>query len=201
MLCLLQLPLHLKTPSTARTKMIKSRRALHRRFSRETSPTTIETSTLHYSMADDSDELSTYMKVEYSLFVKSALMMLMPDIWLIFISYPVFLTSASKYTRLVTRVCVMFKKFPMTCWYLHFLAFPAKLSWSLQPHLTSALMETGPLRPFRSEPRRDYMPHRNHVPTANEVYGTFDHNSLRLAQLSTTSMLLTPQRIILVCTK
>jgi hypothetical protein len=57
-------------------------------------------------------------------------------------------------------------------------------------------METGSPRPFRSGfmnlnqgPRRDYMPHGNRAPTANEEYDTSGRNSLRLPQRSTTSML------------
>ena len=63
-------------------------------------------------------------------------------------------------------------------------------------------METGSPRPSCSGvmnlnrvPRRDYTPHSNRAPTANEEYETSGRNSLRLAQRSTTSMLLTLRQI------
>ena len=73
---------------------------------------------------------------------------------------------------------------------------------ALQPHLASASMETGSPRPSCSGvmnlnrgPRSDYTPHSNRAPTANEEYETSGRNSLRLAQRSTTSMLLTLRQI------
>ena len=158
----------------------------------------LETSTMHFLNAKDSDGSSMEKKVEYALYAKSVLMMQMPDKRFLFIYGSRLVRSNStdrtkhmeKYlrdaTQEVSNDTLVYNSSSLS-------------RKAIQPHLTSASVKTGSLRPFRSGvmnlnqgPRRDYSLRRNRAPIANEVYDTSGRNSLRLAQRSTTSMQLTP---------
>jgi hypothetical protein len=131
-------------------------------------------------------------KVEYALYAKSVLMMQMPDKRILFIYGSRLVRSNS-----TDRTKHMEKYLRDATQEVNSSSLSRK---AIQPHLTSASVKTGSLRPFRSGvnlnqgPRRDYTLRRNRAPTANEVYDTSGRNSLRLAQRSTTSMQLTPRQ-------
>lgn len=71
----------------------------------------LETSTLHNLNAEDSEELSMEKKVEHALYAKSALMMRMPDIRPMALTW--FVTVLPTAPRTSRRFCVMLKKLPL----------------------------------------------------------------------------------------